>query len=142
MSTWGSNRERSRPSMSLSPQESLRGSKLPAFPTSSSFVVSSERFSPPPPRHRVGVNAIPARNFPRGRIRSWPRTPSSLPPSSSRKRRQSKSDRAKILEGKFFFLVEILFAKRDTTHRWPRPIVVACRLSIRKLKAHGEGADS
>lgn len=48
--------------MSLSPQESLRGSKLPAFPTSSSFAVSSERFSPPPPRHRVGVNAIPARN--------------------------------------------------------------------------------
>lgn len=58
VSTWGSNRERSRPSMSLSPQESLRGSKLPEFATSSSFVMSSGRFSPPPPRQRVGVNAI------------------------------------------------------------------------------------
>lgn len=44
--------------MSLSPQESLRGSKLPEFATSSSFVMSSGRFSPPPPRQRVGVNAI------------------------------------------------------------------------------------
>lgn len=56
-STCGSKRERSRPSMSLSPQESLRGSKLPPLAPSSSFASSSGRFSPPPPRHR-GVNAI------------------------------------------------------------------------------------
>lgn len=51
--------------MSLSPQESLRGSKLPEFATSSSFVMSSGRLSPPPPRQRVGVNAISPRFLPK-----------------------------------------------------------------------------
>lgn len=58
VSTCGSKRERSRPSMSLSPQESLRGSKLLPFVPSSSFASSSERFSQPPPRRHRGVNAI------------------------------------------------------------------------------------
>lgn len=56
-STCGSKRERSRPSISLSPQESLRGSKLFPLAPSSSFTSSSDKFSPPPPRHR-DVNAI------------------------------------------------------------------------------------
>lgn len=103
--------------MSLSPQESLRGSKLPAFPTSSSFAVSSERFSPPPPRHRVGVNAIPARNslLEEEELGTTPPTRALLsPPFPSKVSKSAENFRGKIFLF-FFFLRRKNSTPRDSS---------------------------